>query len=190
MPPKGSVTSVYIILCFDRCPYSPHSHISSLLSTSTHSGGADLYIGSPTDFSGQDNAIYRLPVSVGHNHQHGHANKASARLRTMQYNAKWLNGPEFVSSAVETDHFVYFFFRETAVEASNCLKTVYSRVARVCKNDQGGGQLMLKDTWTTFLKARLNCSVPAEYPFYYDHIQSVTYLEEERLFYATFTTPQ
>ncbi len=63
-------------------------------------------------------------------------------------------------------------------------------MARVCKNDQGGGQLMLKDTWTTFLKARLNCSVPADYPFYYDHIQSVAYLEEEKLFYATFTTPE
>ena len=44
--------------------------------------------------------------------------------------------------------------------------------------------------WTTFLKARLNCSLPGEYPFYYDYIQSVTYLEEERLFYATFTTAE
>jgi len=156
----------------------------------SHSGGADLYIGSPTDFSGQDDAIYRLPVSnppAGQQHPH---HRASARLRTVQYNAKWLSGPEFVDSTVETDHFIYFFFRETAVEASNCHKTVYSRVARVCKNDQGGGQLMLKDTWTTFLKARLNCSVPADYPFYYDHIQSVAYLEEEKLFYATFTTPE
>lgn len=49
---------------------------------------------------------------------------------------------------------------------------------------------MLKDTWTTFLKARLNCSLPGDYPFYYDYIQSVVYVEEERLFYATFTTDQ
>ena len=177
----------------NRCPYSPHSHISSLLSSGP-SGSADLYIGSPTDFSGQDNAIYRLPlpssvVPASSSFISASPQHIKGRLRTMQYNAKWLNVPEFVGS-VEADHFVYFFFREAAVEFSNCGKAVYSRVARVCKNDLGGGQLMLKDTWTTFLKARLNCSLPAEYPFYYDHIQSVTYLEEERLFYATFTTAE
>ncbi|XP_032777784.2 semaphorin-5A isoform X1 [Daphnia magna] len=173
-----------------RCPYSPHSHISSLLSSGP-AGTADLYIGSPTDFSGQDNAIYRLPLATvgANNGSPSHPPHNKGRLRTMQYNAKWLNVPEFVGS-VEADHFVYFFFREAAVEYGNCGKAVYSRVARVCKNDLGGGQLMLKDTWTSFLKARLNCSLPAEYPFYYDHIQSVSYLEEERLFYATFTTSE
>ena len=35
------------------------------------------------------------------------------------------------------DH-VYFFFREGAVEHINCGKAVFSRVARVCKNDAGG----------------------------------------------------
>ena len=66
---------------------------------------------------------------------------------------------------------------------------VYSRVARVCKND-AGGQLILKDTWTTFAKARLNCSLPGEFPFYYNEIQSVAYVDDQRLFYATFTTPE
>ena len=33
---------------------------------------------------------------------------------------------------------VYFFFREGAVEHINCGKAVFSRVARVCKRDQGG----------------------------------------------------
>lgn len=142
-----------------------------------------MYIGSPTDFSGQDNAIYRLPLTNGQSR--------SGRLRTMQYNAKWLNSPEFVGS-FEIDQFVYFFFREAAVEHMNCGKAVYSRVARLCKNDLGGGQLMLKDTWTTFLKARLNCSLPGDYPFYYDYIQSVVYVEvgDEKLFYATFTTDE
>ena len=181
---------VYFLLWYaNRCPYSPHSRISSLLSSGP-GGAADLYIGGPTDFSGQDNAIYRLPLPSATATTHHHSQQThKGRLRTMQYNAKWLNVPEFVGS-VEVDHFVYFFFREAAVEYSNCGKAVYSRVARVCRNDLGGGQLMLKDTWTTFLKARLNCSLPGEYPFYYDHIQSVTYLEEERLFYATFTTAE
>lgn len=67
--------------------------------------------------------------------------------------------------------FVFFFFRETAVEYMNCGKRVYSRVARVCKRDRGGGQARFKSLWTSFLKSRLNCSVPGEYPFYFDEIR-------------------
>ena len=70
----------------------------------------------------------------------------------------------------ETEQFVYFVFRENAIEFRNCGKRIYSRIARVCKNDQGG-QRVLKDNWTTFLKARLNCSLAADHPFYYDEIQ-------------------
>ena len=33
----------------------------------------------------------------------------------------------------------------------DCGRTVYSRVARVCKNDVGG-RFLLEDTWTTFMK--------------------------------------
>jgi chondroitin sulfate proteoglycan 4 len=48
---------------------------------------------------------------------------------------------------------------------------------------------MLRDNWTTFVKARLNCSIPGEYPFYFDNIQGMTYLPEQGIVYATFTTP-
>lgn len=50
------------------------------------------------------------------------------------------------------------------------LQTVYSRVARVCLNDKGGPH-PFNDRWTSFLKARLNCSIPGEYPFYFDEIR-------------------
>lgn len=43
-------------------------------------------------------------------------------------------------------------------------------MARVCKNDKGGPH-QFRDRWTSFLKARLNCSVPGEYPFYFDEIR-------------------
>jgi hypothetical protein len=66
---------------------------------------------------------------------------------------------------------------------------IYSRIARICKNDSGG-QLMFKDNWTTFVKARLNCSIPGEYPFYFDEIQGMAYVESEDMVYATFTTPR
>ena len=57
----------------------------------------------------------------------------------------------------------------------NCGKSVFSRVARVCKNDVGGTR-SLNAKWTSFLKARLNCSVPGNYPFYFDEIQDISKL--------------
>lgn len=48
---------------------------------------------------------------------------------------------------------------------------------------------MMKEAWTTFRKARLNCSLPGEFPFYYDEIQGAVYHPEEGIIYATFTTP-
>ncbi|KAI8479383.1 Semaphorin-6A [Branchiostoma belcheri] len=77
-------------------------------------------------------------------------------------------------------------------EYINCGKTIYSRVARVCKDDQGG-QRVLQNRWTTYMKARLNCSVPGEYPFYFDEIQAMTDLiqvGDSYRMYAVFTTPQ
>lgn len=79
--------------------------------------------------------------------------------------------PNFVSSFSDKDH-VYFWFREGAVEYMNCGKAVYSRIGRVCKNDRGGPRANA-DTWTTFLKARLNCSMPGDYPFYFNEIGTV-----------------
>ncbi len=50
-------------------------------------------------------------------------------------------------------------------------QAVYSRVARICKNDRGGPH-KFKKRWTTFLKTRLNCSVSGDVPFYFNEIQS------------------
>ncbi|KAL7301189.1 hypothetical protein TKK_0006159 [Trichogramma kaykai] len=152
------------------CPYSPHSNVTALLSRGP---GGGLFAGTPTDFSGADTAIYRSLVTP--------------HLRTRQYDSKWLNDPQFVGS-FETENYIYFLFRESAVEYINCGKRIYSRIGRVCKHDQGSPMLM-KDTWTTFSKARLNCSLPGEFPFYYDEIQGAAYHAEEGLVYATFTTP-
>ncbi|CAH1364920.1 unnamed protein product [Tenebrio molitor] len=152
------------------CPYDPHHN-----STAIYVDG-DLYTGTVADFSGMDPIIYREP------------------LQTEQYDSMSLNAPDFVSSMTQRD-FVYFFFRETAVEYINCGKAVYSRVARVCKNDRGGPH-RFRNRWTSFLKSRLNCSVTGEFPFYFNEIQSTTELIEgqygdvsAQLIYGTFTTP-
>ncbi|XP_051567016.1 semaphorin-5B isoform X4 [Myxocyprinus asiaticus] len=150
-----------------RCPYDPRHNSTAVV---TESG--ELYAATVIDFSGRDPVIYR---SLG----------GMPPLRTAQYNSKWLNEPHFVS-AYDVGLFTFFFLRENAVE-HDCGKTVYSRVARVCKNDIGG-RFLLEDTWTTFTKARLNCSRSGEIPFYYNELQSTFYLPEQDLIYGIFTT--
>ncbi|XDV30190.1 hypothetical protein PO909_033160 [Leuciscus waleckii] len=150
-----------------RCPYDPRHNSTAVV---TESG--ELYAATVIDFSGRDPVIYR---SLG----------GMPPLRTAQYNSKWLNEPHFIS-AYDVGLFTFFFLRENAVE-HDCGKTVYSRVARVCKNDIGG-RFLLEDTWTTFTKARLNCSRSGEIPFYYNELQSTFYLPEQDLIYGIFTT--
>ncbi|XP_021930956.1 semaphorin-1A isoform X3 [Zootermopsis nevadensis] len=152
------------------CPYDPDHN-----STAVYSDG-QLYTATVADFSGTDPLIYREP------------------LRTERSDLKQLNAPNFVSSMAYEDY-IFFFFRETAVEYINCGKTVYSRVARVCKHDKGGPH-QFGDRWTSFLKSRLNCSVPGDYPFYFNEIQSTSDIIDgsygdhvEKLIYGVFTTP-
>ncbi|XP_035826394.1 semaphorin-5A [Aplysia californica] len=151
------------------CPYSPNYNATALITSR-----GDLYAATVVDYSARDPAISR---QLGN----------SPRLRTMKQHTNWLNEPNFVS-AYEIGNFVYFFFRETAVEFINCGKRVYSRVARVCKNDKGG-EFSLKHIWTSYHKARLNCSLPGNYPFYFDELQSTFYSPDENLVYAVFSTP-
>ncbi|KAH8253965.1 hypothetical protein KR032_007875 [Drosophila birchii] len=147
------------------CPYSPAHN-------STYAFADDqLYSATVADFSGGDPLIYR------------------ENLRTEQYDLKQLNQPDFVG-AIEKNGYVLFFFRELSMEFMNFGKAVYSRVARVCKNDRGGPYNHGK-SWTSFLKARLNCSVPGEFPFYFDEIQAISPVVEsgsKSLVYAVFTT--
>ena len=79
------------------CPYDPRHNSTSIFAD------GELYSGTVSDFSGTDALVIKN------------------QIRTEQYNYKHLNGPDFVNS-VEDEDFVYFFFREEAVEAMNCGK--------------------------------------------------------------------
>lgn len=152
------------------CPFSPKHNSTGIITSKRE------YISATSvDSAERDPVIFRILPS-------------DSRLRTRQ-NSKWLNEPDFVS-AYEVDNFIYFFFREVATEYINCGKRIYARVARVCKSDKGG-DMHFKDNWTTYLKARLNCSIPGEYPFYFDELQSTYLLQSnnESLLYGVFTTP-
>ncbi|XP_061530677.1 sema domain, transmembrane domain (TM), and cytoplasmic domain, (semaphorin) 6E isoform X2 [Phycodurus eques] len=138
-----------------RCPFESHQSNVGLFA------GGDFYSATMTDFLASDAVIYR---SLG---------ESRPVLRTVKYDSKWLREPHFLH-AIEYGNFVYFFFSEIAVEYTSLGKVVFSRVARVCKNDNGGSPRVLERYWTSFLKARLNCSVPGDSFFYFDVLQSLT----------------
>lgn len=103
---------------------------------------------------------------------------------TDDQNENFVNEPHFVGKPYVKDGHMYFFYRETAVEAVNQGKFVYSRVARICLNAESGN-------FDIFVKARLNCSLQGKYPFYFNHIQDVISEEQDdgdTIFYAVFTT--
>jgi len=164
-----------------KCPYSAEANSTALMTSN-----GDYYIGSSIDFSNSDHAIFRM--SAGDKN----GGKFKNLLRTNQFNTLWLSRPNFVGS-FETTKFIYFVFRETGMETSDhCGEKVRSRIARVCKEDRGG-KVVGKDNWTTFVKATLDCSVAGNGdspPFRFEHVQSMDYLEEERLVYASFTTAE
>ena len=95
----------FFISGLGMAPFSPWHNSTAVLVND------DLYAGTVADFTGVDPLIFRKP------------------LRTQQYDSTQLNSPDFVASFSDND-FVYFFFREEAVEHTNCGKTVFSRVVR------------------------------------------------------------
>uniref|UniRef100_A0A8D3DPM8 Semaphorin-3G n=1 Tax=Scophthalmus maximus TaxID=52904 RepID=A0A8D3DPM8_SCOMX len=125
-------------------------HDPSLPFASTFSGG-ELYTGLTADFLGRDSVILR---SMG--------GRSTMRTETDE---KLLHDPKFIAAHLipdnddRDDDKVYFFFTEKATEAGNREGAIHSRVGRVCANDVGG-QRMLVNKWSTFIKARLVCSVP------------------------------
>ncbi|KAF3834914.1 hypothetical protein F7725_027472 [Dissostichus mawsoni] len=157
-----------------RCPYDPkHANVARFAE-------GNLFTATVTDFLAIDAVIYR---SLGD----------SLALRTVKHDSKWFREPYFVS-AVEWGPHIYFF-REIAMEFNyleklclyryTCLNVIFSsvlhdsqvmvsRVARVCKRDLGGSQRVLEKQWTSFLKARLNCSVPGDSHFYFNLLHSTS----------------
>ncbi|XP_043572650.1 semaphorin-3D-like isoform X1 [Chiloscyllium plagiosum] len=147
-----------------KCPYDPIQPFASALVDEY------LYAGTSSDFLGRDTALFRSPIHHLENQY----------IRTEHNNPLWLSDPKFIGmypisdTSNEDDDKIYIFLRETALDATSTEKAIYSRVARVCKKDVGG-QRSLINKWTTFLKARLICSVPGPegYQTYFDELQDV-----------------
>uniref|UniRef100_A0A8C8H9V0 Sema domain, immunoglobulin domain (Ig), short basic domain, secreted, (semaphorin) 3B n=1 Tax=Oncorhynchus tshawytscha TaxID=74940 RepID=A0A8C8H9V0_ONCTS len=163
-----------------KSPYDPRHPAASVLI------GDELYAGVATDLMGRDFTIFR---SLG----------GRPSIRTEQHDSRWLNEPKFVGSfwvpesENPDDDKIFFFFRETAVEAQGLGKSTYSRIGQLCRNDMGG-QRSLVNKWTTFLKTRLICSVPGSdgSDTYFDELRDVFLLQtrdrKNPLVYTVFST--
>ncbi|XP_015704831.1 semaphorin-4D isoform X3 [Coturnix japonica] len=130
-----------------RCPFDPAQSYTSVMVDE------ELYSGTSYNFLGSEPIISR--------------NSQQSPLRT-EYAIPWLNEPNFVfadvvradqNSTDGEDDKIYFFFTEVSVEYEFVGKLMIPRIARVCKRDQGGLRTLQKK-WTSFLKARLICTIP------------------------------
>ncbi|XP_056660499.1 semaphorin-4D isoform X3 [Monodelphis domestica] len=160
-----------------RCPFDPAQSYTSVMVD------GELYSGTSYNFLGSEPIISR--------------NSPQSPLRT-EYAIPWLNEPSFVYADVirknpngtdGEDDKIYFFFTEVSVEYEFFGKSMIPRIARVCKGDQGGLRTLQKK-WTSFLKARLACSL-LENNSLFNVINDVFILRapdlKEPVFYAVFT---
>ncbi|XP_059035957.1 semaphorin-4B [Mustela lutreola] len=163
-----------------RCPFDPNFKSTALVVDS------ELYTGTVSSFQGNDPAISR---------------SQSLRPTKTESSLNWLQDPAFVASAYipeslgslqGDDDKIYFFFSETGQEFEFFENTIVSRIARICKGDEGG-ERVLQQRWTSFLKAQLLCSRPEDgFPF--NVLQDVFTLSpspqdwRDTLFYGVFTS--
>nr|XP_033814961.1 semaphorin-3C [Geotrypetes seraphini] len=163
-----------------RCSFNPKVNTVSVMINE------ELFSGMYIDFMSTDGAIFRSLTRRN-------------AVRTDQHNSKWLSEPIFVDAQVlpdgsdPNDAKVYFFLKERLTDNSGTTRQIHSVVSRVCPNDVGG-QRSLVNKWSTFLKARLLCSVMEEdgTETSFDELENVFLMETENprntLVYGIFTT--
>lgn len=166
-------------------PYSPNQNNTYIFTSDLN----ELYTATTVGFAGSQQLIYRQRLLSAPPSSYTGISPQTLRTES-RYDI--LNQASFVNT-MEYNGYVLFFFREQAVENQNC-KSMYSRVARVCKNDKGGSH-SYNDRFSSFLKTRLNCSMPGEFPFYFDEIQATSNIidgiygnDKDSLIYTVMTT--
>lgn len=103
--------------------------------------------------------------------------KAGNRISVWMHD-QWVSEPTFISSFLaerkndSLNEKIYVLFREKNLDTSPEADPWISRVARVCKVDEGGPKQFLQNIWTSFLKARLVCGIPSE-SLYFNRLQDV-----------------
>lgn len=162
-----------------RCSFDPYQSFTTVMVD------GELYTGTTYNFLGSE------PIISRHS-------RPQSLLRT-EYSTSWLNEPSFVYADViregrykadGEDDKIYYFFTEVSVEYEFFGKLLIPRVARVCKGDLGG-QRTLQKKWTSFLKAKLVCSMP-ELNFVFNVVHDVFILKgadwRDTVIYGVFTS--
>ncbi|XP_061101808.1 semaphorin-7A-like [Conger conger] len=91
---------------------------------------------------------------------------------------KWLTEPTFVSASWirrredPDQEKIYIFFREKNLDSNPDADPWISRIAQICKVDEGGPKRFLQSIWTSFLKARLACGIRGE-SLFFNRLQDV-----------------
>jgi len=107
-----------------RCPYDPSHNSTSIYA------GDQLYSGTVADFSGGDPLIYKEPMRTerldfkqlnGKRLEQTIIKNLYCLLKTKRFLFFCFTDPNFVSS-LEYKDYIFFFFREIAVEYINCGK--------------------------------------------------------------------
>ncbi|XP_066549873.1 semaphorin-4G [Amia ocellicauda] len=161
----------------DKCPRDPAKGYTGLIVD------GEMYTASQYEFRSLSDIRRNVPFHT---------------LKTEEAPKRWLDEADFVGSAlvresvnssIGDDDKIYFFFTEKSDEQTTYYNQAkVARVARVCKGD-GGGRRTLQKKWTSFLKARLVCSIP-DYDFHFNILRSVFVLESQgwrsSIFYGVF----
>uniref|UniRef100_H3BF50 Uncharacterized protein n=1 Tax=Latimeria chalumnae TaxID=7897 RepID=H3BF50_LATCH len=165
-----------------KCPYDPRQQIA----TAMIDLDGELYAGISSDFMSRDTAFFR---SLGHRHV----------IRTEQYDSKWFLEIAFVSCILgpfdspPPTQIYKTVFQQNQIFFSKSSLFTSPLLLNICKNDIGG-QRSLVNKWSTFLKARLVCSIPGAdgLQTHFDELQDVFVVSgrghRNALIYGLFTT--
>lgn len=162
------------------CPFDPLDNVTSIHVESGNLGNKPAhYFGLYGDFIKYLPVLFRPSFNIS----------IYPDLVSAKGDVTWLHAPQFVGSFnvdyADKGGQVFFFFREVAEEYTDSENKIFSRVAKVCKNDRGGGSIERNQKkWLSYQKARLNCSLPGFEPYYWDDIYDV--YEAGDKFYALF----
>ncbi|KAK5867353.1 hypothetical protein PBY51_011854 [Eleginops maclovinus] len=163
--PSVNNQSLEIVESYEGMGISPFVYTHNVISLSVE---GDLYSAAPLDTDGSSLQFRR---------------KAGSRTNVWMYD-NWISEPTFISATwverrEEPDNEkIYIFFREKNSDHNPEADPWISRVARVCKVDEGGSKRFFQNIWTSFLKARLVCGFP-EKSLYFNHLRDIYVVQGE-----------
>ncbi|KAJ8344487.1 hypothetical protein SKAU_G00318160 [Synaphobranchus kaupii] len=157
--PQAGNQSTKVTESYEGTGISPHIYTQNSLSLTVE---GDLYTAVPLN---SDGSLLQFRRKAG-------------RRPSVSMHDRWVTEPTFISTSWvrrkedKDQEKIYVFLREKNSDSSPDADPWISRVARVCKVDEGGSKRFFQNIWTSFLKARLVCGIPRE-SLYFNRLQDV-----------------